>query len=396
MTATKPALVSPQTELTSLLDGLEREPWAHDFFALMRRIECLRPDAPRIGRAQRPSQEPLRLGQLAEMDFAAAPIATFERRGAGPPRLGVRFFGLLGPQGPMPLHLTEYVRERRHQHADPTLARFLVVFHHRMLCLFYRAWAQAQPTVQMDRPDDDRYAAWLGATFGLGPGTSASDSIPDAAKRFQAGLLASRSRHPEGLVKVLRQYFGVAVALRSHVAQWLPLQLEDRSRLGFAANRSQRRGGAEGGAQLGRSANAGSKVFDRQFKFRLEIGPLSLARYEAFLPGGTAWTELCDWVRLLAGGDLLWDVQLGLKRAESPAPRLGSGVRLGLTTWMGRSAKTTPATVDPDYNDPSDSNHPGHPSHTGHTSHTGDHWELRLRPASSALMRHAAPSWSPR
>lgn len=357
-----------------LLDSLEREPWAHDFFALMRQVESLTPDMPRLGRAQRPTQEPLRLGQVAELDFAPAAIASFSRTGATSGRLGVRFFGMLGSHGPLPLHLTEYIRERRHQHADPTLERFLDIFHHRMLSLFYRAWAQAQPPVQLDRPADDRYAAWLGATFGLGPGTNQRDSIPDAAKRFFAGHLGNRSRHPEALVKVLQQYFGIPAALQSHVAHWMPVHVEDRSRLGFAANRAERRGQGFGlGAQLGRSANAGSKVYDRQFKFRVALGPMSLQAYQSFLPGGRAWTELRDWIKLLSGGDMLWDVQLGLREAEVPAPRLGRHIRLGLTAWIG--GKPSPASA-------ANSSAPrvarGAPN---------DRWDLKLRPSSSQLLQ---------
>lgn len=354
-----------QLALQDTLDRLELEPWAFDFFALLRRLECLRPQAPRVGCAQRPSQELLRLGQVAELDFAPAPIVRFVRVPPGAGRLGVRFFGLLGPHGPMPLHITEFVRERRHQHADPTLERFLDIFHHRMLSLFYRAWAQSQPTVQMDRPADDRYAAWLGATFGLGAGTTRRDAVPDAAKRFQAGLIASRSRHPEALRKVLRHYFEVPIEVRSHVAHWMAMHDDDVSRLGYATSRPQRRALGGGGAQLGRSANAGRKVFDRQFKFRLEVGPLSLARYEAFLPGGSAWQELHDWVALLAGGELIWDAQLGLRRAEVPPPRLGRFVRLGLTSWLIRKpGRTTPKPADT----------------------RPDLWDLRLRPLSSPLL----------
>jgi type VI secretion system protein ImpH len=306
----------------ALFASLQAAPWAHDFFALLRHLEALHPESPRIGRALRPSQEPIRLGQEPELDFAPAPLASFaHEKNTAAPRLGVRFFGLLGPQGPMPLHLTEYVRERLRWRNDPTAARFLDIFHHRMLALFYRAWADAQPTVQHDRPLQDRFAAWLGAGFGHVGAAPLQGALPRQAQLFQAGLLGARSRHPEGLAKLLAQHFRVPVRIEQHVAQWLAIAPEDRSRLGHARNRPER--SAVPAAQLGRSANAGRAVRDRQFKFRIVLGPLTLAQYHGFLPGGRAWPVLRDWVRQFAGLDLQWDVQLVLAHAELPAPRLG-------------------------------------------------------------------------
>jgi len=311
--------------LAALFAALEQQPRAHDFFAVLRHVEALRPQWPRLGRALRPSQEALRLGEEPELDFAPAGLASFTP-GPAAPRLGVRFFGLLGPQGPMPLHFTEYVRERLRYRGDATLARFLDLFHHRLLLLFYRAWAQAQPTVHQDRPDDDRFAAWLGAACGEPTAAPAARALPANARLFQAGLLGARSRHAEGLTKLLASHFDVPVAIESHVPHWLPLAQDDRTRLGARS------------AQLGVAAGCGSKLRDRQYKFRIALGPLTLAQYHAFLPGGTAWPALGEWVGHYAGLDLRWDVQLSLARAQVPEPRLGAGVRLGVTTWIGRSA----------------------------------------------------------
>ncbi|RCW75735.1 type VI secretion system baseplate subunit TssG [Pseudorhodoferax soli] len=326
----------------ALFAAVRAEPWAHDFFALLRRLEALHPGQPRIGRALRPSQEPVRLGQEAELDFAPAPLASFAQEKDMPaPRLGVRFFGLLGPHGPMPLHLTEYVRERQRWRSDPTAARFLDIFHHRMLALFYRAWADTQPTVQQDRPAQDRFAAWLGAGFGHAGTAPLQGALPRQAQLFQAGLLATRSRHPEGLAKLLAQHFRVPVRIEEHIAHWLPIAPEDRSRLGHASNRPQR--SALPAAQLGHSANAGRAVRDRQFKFRVVLGPLTLAQYLGFLPGGRAWPALRDWIRQYAGLDLQWDVQLVLAHAELPPPRLGrratQGPPLGVAAWLGRQQR---------------------------------------------------------
>ena len=310
-------------------DDLAREPWHHDFFAALRRIDALWPDEARLGTALRPSAEPVRLGQNPELDFAPAAIMSFDTTASGRPRMGVRFFGLFGPMGPMPLHLTEYTRDRLRNHGDATLARFADVFHHRMLLLFYRAWSQAQPTVQADRERDDQFAKWVSALIGQAPqALRGLDAVPDRARRFAAGHLGRGTRSPEAVTKVLRQYFQVPMALESHVGHWMPLRQADRTRLGSAGNRR--------GAALGVNVVAGSKVWDRQYKVRLHIGPLSLAQYRSFLPGQPSLIALRDWMRQLLGFEMLWDVHLVLKGSEVPPLQLGRGAALGRTAWLGR------------------------------------------------------------
>jgi type VI secretion system protein ImpH len=333
--------------LAELLRSVHADPSAFDFFALLRRVDSLRRHLPRTGEAQRPRQEALRLAQAPELDFAPAPLHALQWPGSQTsrtaPRLVVRFFGLLGPMGPMPLHFTEVVRERLLHHGDTTLAHFLDLFHHRLLSLFYRAWAQAQPVVHLDRPAEDRFRVWLGALAGVPPGADprvgGSGALPPHALAYQAGWLTSRSRHPEMLCKVIGQFFGVQARVEEHVGQWLPIAREDRTRLSFARNRPERN--ATPPAGLGRSANAGSRVWDRQYRFRLQLGPLTHAQVLSFLPGGEAWPRLLHWVRLLAGREMHWELQLDLAAGEQPPPRLGRtpGVspRLGLTCRIGRA-----------------------------------------------------------
>jgi len=341
--------------LERLLQAVRDEPWAHDFFALMRRIDSLRPELPRTGEAARPQQEALRLAQPPELDFAPAPLSRLELRTDAAPRLSVRFFGLLGPHGPMPLHFTEYLRERVHHHGDSAGAHFLDIFHHRMLSLFYRAWSQAQPTVHADRPRDDRFIAWLGAAAGL---PARSGRVPREALALHAGLLSGRSRHPEAVCKVLRHYFDVPVALQPHVGQWLAVEEGDRSRLGFARNRAER--SRTPGAALGRSANAGSRLWDRQYRMRLQLGPLTHGQHASFLPGGDAWRPLNDWVTLLTPPQMQCELELTLRNDERPPPTLGRRMRLGVTSWL--AGKKPPATPR----------------------------QLRLRPATSFLVRRAS------
>ncbi|MDC6132788.1 type VI secretion system baseplate subunit TssG, partial [Burkholderia gladioli] len=76
----------------------------------------------------------------------------------------------------------------------------------------------------------------------------------------------------------------------------------------------------------------------------LRIGPLGLAEFNRFLPGGEALRELTAAVKLYAGEEKGWDVQLVLKKEEVPASHLGQAGRMGFNTWMGRYAK--PADAD--------------------------------------------------
>lgn len=308
----------------SLFEDLGREPWSFDFLQAMRRIECAFPDKPRWATALRPQDEPVRLGQAPSLSFAPATLSAFKAAANGAPaRLEVRFFGLLGPNGPLPLHLTEYAHHRQLHHGDETFARFLDLIHHRFLALFYRAWAQAQPTVSLDRPHNDRFATYVGSLIGIGqPALLKRDSVPDSARLFHAGLLARQVRNAEGLHSVLGSYFELPVEVEQYVGHWMTLRERDHSLVGRS--------------RLGANAVLGRRVWDRQSKFRLHIGPMTLAQYHAFLPGGSALPRLADWVRFYTGGELAWDARLRLKQAEVPPLALAGGARLGWTSWLGK------------------------------------------------------------
>jgi type VI secretion system protein ImpH len=322
---------------------LGESPYAHDLFQVLRRIQAHSPNVPRLGEALRPRDEAVRLGQDPELDFAPANLHSFTPGDGGlPPRIGQRGFGLFGPMGPMPLHLTEYVRERARSHGDPTMARFADVFHHRSLLLFFRAWAQSRPVVHRDRPWDDDFSRWLSALFGQSPKAFGQrDAVPDDAKRASAALLARGPRNAEGLIKILKAYFGVDVHIDPSVGHWLDLQEEDRSRLlpSTAPGRN---------TALGQRAVLGKRVWDRQSHFRLRLGPLSYEQYRRFLPGQPARKALRDWLRQYLGLGMSCETRLVLKGSEVPAlqlrPRAQPGGQpdsgpvgmLGLNAWLGR------------------------------------------------------------
>jgi type VI secretion system protein ImpH len=324
------------TARLALFAALERAPWSFDFFQALRRLEGLSPDRPRLGKAVRPSDEPVRLSQEASMAFAPSTLSAFEEQDDGlPPRLEQRVFGLLGPNGPLPLHLTEYARERLRLHGDRTLVRFFDLFHHRMALFFYRAWTEARPTVQHDRPDEDRFAVYVGALAGYGsPATRDGDTIHDHAKRFFAGHLARSARNAEGLAAILEGYFGLPARVDQFALGWLELPRDQRTSL---------RGDRDPSGALGIGTVLGARVRDAQSRFRIVLGPMDLDRYHDLLPGRPSLRRLVDWVRNYVGFEFDWEVQLVLARDEVPGIRLGREGLLGWTTWLGTRKAPTDA-----------------------------------------------------
>lgn len=310
----------------ALFQALAAEPHSYDFYQAVRAIECAYPERPRIGESRRPQDDAVRFGQAPSLAFAPSTLAAFVQGEDGrPPRLIQHFFGLLGPNGPLPLHLTDFARDRLRNAGDPTFVRFLDVFHHRLLSLFYRVWARAQPTTGMDRPERDRFALYVGAIAGIAASALRHrDAVPDEAKLSYAGLLGRQVRNAEGLAAILRGFFRVPVRIQQLVAHWMPLPQELCSRLGEASV-----------CRLGDTAVAGVRVWDLQTRFRVVIGPLSLPHYERFLPEGESYRRLSDWVLNYAGFEYRWDCRLVLKGDEVPPMLLGYNGRLGWTTWLG-------------------------------------------------------------
>jgi type VI secretion system protein ImpH len=318
---------------TDTLAAMAAEPWSFDFFQALRRIDAHQPGKPRLGTALRPGDEPLRLGQVPDMTFAPAALHAVQApRDGHPPRMDVRFFGLFGPNGPLPLHLTEYARDRALHHADPTFSRFADVFHHRLLLLFYRAWAQAQPVVGYDRPHDDGFADIVGSLIGIGaPTLRHRDPMPDEVKLHFAGLLSRQVRNADGLANLLGGYLGRPVRVEQFAGHWMALQTDERSRLGRAPAGRQ-----NAGARLGGGAVLGGMVWDRQHGIRLHIGPLDRRAFETLLPDGTALPAVMALVQQYLGHEFEWDLVLGHIAEQVEPSRLGRHARLGWTSWVGR------------------------------------------------------------
>ena len=198
-----------------------------------------------------------------------------------------------------------------------------------MLALFYRAWAESEPTVQCDRPGEDRFATYVGSTFGMGmPAFRDRDALPDNAKLHLSGRLSMQTRPAEGLQAMLEELFQVPMRVEQYIGEWMALPVESRLLLGVSPDTGT----------LAGSATLGDRVWGGQHKFRICCGPLSAGDFHRFLPGGESLQRLAATVRNYVGDELDWEVRLLLKGQEILPARLGVAGQLGWSSWIGNRA----------------------------------------------------------
>jgi type VI secretion system protein ImpH len=317
---------------------LEAEPYRFGFMSVLRKLEAISDDKPRLGESVRSADDPVRLGHSPSLAFAPGSLFRFTTGDAATPdRLESFFLGLFGANGAMPIHISEYIYGREINHGDKTLRCFADIFHHRILSLFYRVCASVEPTFNMDRPDENRFDLFIGALAGIGPDAFRDrDALPDATKLFNVAGLALQTRPAEGLRTLLEDYFELDFSIDEMVGEWLPLAADDRLYVGRAGS----------ACTLGVTTILGSHIWSCQHKFRIACGPLSLVDFKRLLPGEESVNALIAAVRNYVGDEFAWDLQLILKEHETPSIRLGQSGFLGWTSWLGaRADKAHPGVV---------------------------------------------------
>lgn len=317
----------------SFRDDIKAEPWRFDMLAALRRIERSHPDKPRIGDSATRRDDYLSLGEDPYLAFAASNVARADDDAQGRMRLFVQFLGLLGPQGALPLATTEE-SYGWHLMREDAFPRFLDILNNRFLQLFFRAWADARPAAQADRPALDRFGAYVGSTIGLGSAPFRRlDSVPDAEKLAYAGLIGPRVKSASRLRGFLAGMFKAEVEIEEFIGTRLMFDRADQSRLG------QRH------CVLGGDALIGASVYSVEDKFRIRVFAADLAQYERFLPGGDRCEPLADAVFFYVGDELDWEVELALPAGKVAPARLGSFGRLGWTTWMAPNWSAADQTI---------------------------------------------------
>lgn len=317
----------------SFREELVAEPWRFDLLATLRRFERENPDKPRVGDAATLAEEYVVVSQNPYLEFPASNLDGAVVETSGRVRLVARFLGMFGPQGALPLTTTEesylWLLER-----DDAFPRFADIFQRRFIALFFRAWADSHPIAQNDRPDDDRFHAYIGSTIGVGtPLFRNADSLSDFAKMEYAGLLGPRVKSASRLRSLLSGLFGARVEIDEFVGVWLTFDVGERSQLGARQSR------------LGSDCVLGASMFSVGDKFRVRVFVRDFAQYCSFLPGSESARTAADAVFLYVGEEYDWDMELAIPAGEITPVRLGQGAKLGWTSWMAPNWSKTDETI---------------------------------------------------
>lgn len=244
----------------------------------------------------------------------------------------VSFMGLTGPSGVLPTPYTELLIDRRNQFHDNAGHQFLDLFSHRTIWLFYQSWRKYRFYLPYEAGDANGFSRNLLDIVGIGLRhlqerlLANGKGIHDRFLIHYAGLLSQKPISTVNIAALVRGYFDVDAEMEQFVGQWMPLPTQEQSALDGRP------------CCLGQNTFIGERLWDRQTKIRIKLGPLNRNQFEQFMPGQPGLMALRELVQFCIGFTLDCDVSLILKRQDIPPPALESTAtppaRLGYNLWM--------------------------------------------------------------
>lgn len=327
-----------------LIEQLEQSPQQFEFFQAVRLLDrYFRKQGRGRGGDEGAVSDVIRFRNSVSLAFSPSQIeaATFERPEPGPEQapasksiryvlLTPAFMGMLGVHGTLPVHYTETVERRERFNRDRSARAFFDLFSNRALGQFYRAWRKYRLAVQYETDRRNRFLPLVLSLGGLGFDalrdrmSEAPGAIDDESIAHFAGLLRQRPVSAAALQSMLCRYFKVQVRIEQFVGRWYALPKAQRTTLGGA------------NACLGQTALAGERVWQRNLRVRIHIGPLARPTYESFLPGGERARALEKLLSLATGSQFEYEVRPILRAADVRPSQISSAasVRLGFDAFV--------------------------------------------------------------
>lgn len=300
-----------------------------------------------VGSFMPPENEVIRYQANSSFAFPSGEVQKVSQPATNnqPWRIKANLMGLTGATGVMPYHYTETLHSQV-KIKDHTLERFLDLFNHRILSLFYRALTKYQLALQYEagkipssrNSSRDSATQALLSLIGIGtPGHENRLHIKDESLIHYCGLFSQKVRNASSLQQMLGNYFKIPVEVNQFIGQWQDLIDDVRSRLPDFDNPLGRN------VQLGRSAMLGKKGWVAQARIQIILGPLNKQQLAKFEPGTLGLKALNQMTRMYLGME--HDFEFIIRMREKDLPRgmsLTSEEKpiLGWNSWMTDPGKT--------------------------------------------------------
>ncbi len=307
------------------------------FFAIVALLERLTPDRARVGGDGPVTEEAIRFrhdpalafspGDIREASFRSIPVLGGQSEGATRPgvELVTTFLGLTGAISPLPSYIPEEVVHEDPQ--SPLRRDFLDIFHHRLVSLLYRAVSRYSPAREHRAEGADPWVERTLALAGVYPEGPFRAALPTAVLLRLAPLLAQRSRSERALRLALgcalEEWLapaGATVRIEQLTGGYAPIEVDQQSQLGRSNH------------ALGKSLFLGRRVYDRQGRFTVRIGPLDRDCYGEFRSGGEPLRRIRAVVSLVCREPLDYDLELELAAEAAERFRLEAPGRAALGT----------------------------------------------------------------
>ncbi len=241
--------------------------------------------------------------------------------------------GLLGVTGALPTVYTDMIAQRELYQRDLAARRFLDLFSHRAVSLFYAAWKKSRLHLQYEENQQKRFVPMMLSLAGVGQEPlrnrlgAEQGGVDDESLAYFAGALQQRVLSARQLARLLSAYLRVPVAIEQFAGRWYTLPVEAQTSLGLL------------NGVLGQNALAGERVWQRDLRVKLMLGPLDPHRFRRFLPGREGAYALKKLVGLLSGTSLEFEVNLVLQAKAVQGmtlacERLSTMGRLGWDTYL--------------------------------------------------------------
>lgn len=276
-------------------------------------IEAVSPEPRTIARDARALGEALQSAQLTYV------------------KLTPTFMGFLGGAGALPAHYTETIASHQLYEKDEGPRAFMDAFSTRSLNLFYEAWRKYRLELAYQLDGKDRFLPLLLSLGGLGNKSltqrlaGRGDGVLDESMGYFAIAMSHKPASASSIARVLGEYFRAPIEATQFVGAWYDVPPTQQTSLGGA------------NSQLGATAMSGTRVWQRDLRMRLTVGPLPRKDFNSFLPGGSAAQALEKMLTMFTGVALEYEVCLVLRAADVCGTSLqdgGVGGRLGWDSFM--------------------------------------------------------------